>query len=139
MVRAPWRHGESREQGSRTGRCGWITSFLRSFPPPPVPGFFWGVVWWQGAAAGAECASGWLLMGGTLTSRPRGGPAHQYAPTGPLVGSVVGWERAGSGGGGRANTLLGPEGAAGSVVVPRADHRNACAVVWVVMVGSPVA
>jgi hypothetical protein len=31
MVRAPWRHGETREQGSRTGRCGWITSFLRSF------------------------------------------------------------------------------------------------------------
>jgi hypothetical protein len=31
MVRAPWRHGDTREQGSRTGRCGWITSFLRSF------------------------------------------------------------------------------------------------------------
>jgi hypothetical protein len=28
IVHAPWRHGESREQGSRTGRCGWITSFL---------------------------------------------------------------------------------------------------------------
>jgi hypothetical protein len=31
IVHAPWRHGEPREQGSRTGRCGWITSFLRSF------------------------------------------------------------------------------------------------------------
>ena len=30
MVRASWRHGELHEQGSRTGRCGWITSFLRS-------------------------------------------------------------------------------------------------------------
>ncbi len=30
IVRAPWRHGDQREQGSRTGRCGWITSFLRS-------------------------------------------------------------------------------------------------------------
>jgi hypothetical protein len=30
IVHAPWRHGEPREQGSRTGRCGWITSFLRS-------------------------------------------------------------------------------------------------------------
>ena len=34
-VRAPWRHGESREQGSRTGRCGWITSFLRSSKGTP--------------------------------------------------------------------------------------------------------
>ena len=30
IVHASWRHGDSREQGSRTGRCGWITSFLRS-------------------------------------------------------------------------------------------------------------
>ena len=30
IVRALWRHGEYHEQGSRTGRCGWITSFLRS-------------------------------------------------------------------------------------------------------------
>jgi hypothetical protein len=30
IVRAPWRHGDLHEQGSRTGRCGWITSFLRS-------------------------------------------------------------------------------------------------------------
>ena len=30
IVQAPWRHGELPEQGSRTGRCGWITSFLRS-------------------------------------------------------------------------------------------------------------
>ena len=29
IVHAPWRHGEPHEQGSRTGRCGWITSFLR--------------------------------------------------------------------------------------------------------------
>ena len=31
IVHASWRHGGQREQGSRTGRCGWITSFLRSF------------------------------------------------------------------------------------------------------------
>jgi len=29
IVRAPWRHGDQHEQGSRTGTCGWITSFLR--------------------------------------------------------------------------------------------------------------
>jgi hypothetical protein len=34
IVRAPWRHGGTREQGSRTGRCGWITSFLRSLGTP---------------------------------------------------------------------------------------------------------
>ncbi len=28
IVRAPWRHGGQREQGSRSGSCGWITSFL---------------------------------------------------------------------------------------------------------------
>src|SRR5207245_9233870 len=28
MVHAPRRRGDQREQGSRTGRCGWITSFL---------------------------------------------------------------------------------------------------------------
>jgi len=27
IVHAPWRQGGLREQGSRTGRCGWITSF----------------------------------------------------------------------------------------------------------------
>jgi HD superfamily phosphohydrolase YqeK len=27
IVHALWRHGEHHEQGSRTGRCGWITSF----------------------------------------------------------------------------------------------------------------
>jgi hypothetical protein len=27
IVHALWRHGDHREQGSRTGRCGWITSF----------------------------------------------------------------------------------------------------------------
>jgi hypothetical protein len=36
IVRAPWRHGDSREQGSRTGRCGWITSFLRSLLATPA-------------------------------------------------------------------------------------------------------
>jgi hypothetical protein len=30
IVRAPWRHGGQREQGSRSGSCGWITSFLGS-------------------------------------------------------------------------------------------------------------
>ncbi len=30
IVRAPWRHGGKREQGSRSGSCGWITSFLGS-------------------------------------------------------------------------------------------------------------
>ena len=30
IVHAPWRHGEPREQGSRSGSCGWITSFLGS-------------------------------------------------------------------------------------------------------------
>jgi hypothetical protein len=30
IVHASWRHGESREQGSRSGSCGWITSFLGS-------------------------------------------------------------------------------------------------------------
>ncbi len=29
IVHALWRHRELHEQGSRTGRCGWITSFLR--------------------------------------------------------------------------------------------------------------
>ena len=38
IVRAPWRHGGSREQGSRTGRCGWITSFLRSHCPAITAG-----------------------------------------------------------------------------------------------------
>ena len=33
IVHASWRHGDPREQGSRTGRCGWITSFLRSLSP----------------------------------------------------------------------------------------------------------
>ena len=28
IVHALWRHRGKREQGSRTGRCGWITSFL---------------------------------------------------------------------------------------------------------------
>jgi hypothetical protein len=28
IVHALWRHGDKREQGSRIGRCGWITSFL---------------------------------------------------------------------------------------------------------------
>ena len=30
IVHASWRHGEPREQGSRSGSCGWITSFLGS-------------------------------------------------------------------------------------------------------------
>ena len=30
IVHALWRHRELHEQGSRIGRCGWITSFLRS-------------------------------------------------------------------------------------------------------------
>jgi hypothetical protein len=30
IVHAPWRHGDLREQGSRSGSCGWITSFLGS-------------------------------------------------------------------------------------------------------------
>ncbi len=38
IVHASWRHGEPREQGSRTGRCGWITSFLRSAPRSPSRG-----------------------------------------------------------------------------------------------------
>jgi hypothetical protein len=38
IVHAPWRHGEPREQGSRTGRCGWITSFLRSTQRPSSRG-----------------------------------------------------------------------------------------------------
>ena len=28
IVHASWRHGDQREQGSRSGSCGWITSFL---------------------------------------------------------------------------------------------------------------
>lgn len=34
IVHAPWRHGEVREQGSRSGSCGWITSFLGSTSVP---------------------------------------------------------------------------------------------------------
>jgi hypothetical protein len=34
IVHAPWRHGEPREQGSRSGSCGWITSFLGSTTVP---------------------------------------------------------------------------------------------------------
>jgi hypothetical protein len=31
IVHALWRHRDKREQGSRIGRCGWITSFLKFF------------------------------------------------------------------------------------------------------------
>jgi hypothetical protein len=34
IVHAPWRHGGLREQGSRSGSCGWITSFLGSTTVP---------------------------------------------------------------------------------------------------------
>ncbi len=37
IVHASWRHGEPREQGSRSGSCGWITSFLGSTYCAPVP------------------------------------------------------------------------------------------------------
>src|SRR5699024_6271768 len=44
--------GTKSQQGSRTGRCGWITSFLRSITS--YGGHLPARVWW-----------GWLLMGGT--------------------------------------------------------------------------
>jgi hypothetical protein len=37
IVHASWRHGDLHEQGSRSGSCGWITSFLGSAFGRPDP------------------------------------------------------------------------------------------------------
>src|SRR5699024_7279570 len=77
-------------QGSRTGRCGWITSFLRSTHHAS-----WGVVR-VCARFVPECGAPGGSLGGTLSRRTRGD-----------VGGAAEGRRAGGGGGGRGERVGG--------------------------------
>jgi hypothetical protein len=99
MVRAPWRHGDPREQGSRTGRCGWITSFLRSS--------------WQSRCAkrhGVRCrVARWSGLQVDALAIPSVTLPAVWGPRGTRAGGVN-----------RRGTLFGPEGAS-----PRGDGESA--------------